>query len=81
MQDHDALPVMVSYQLMPSWFPCYACMCGTNYEASQLDHTVIGKYVDVRTSVHVLACYAIDARVMLSGQYTQLHVTTKYSNN
>ena len=40
---------------------------------------MIGKCVDVRTSI--LACYAIDARVMLSGQYTQIHVTTKYSNN
>ena len=42
---------------------------------------MIGKYVDVRTSVHVLACYVIDARVLLCGQYTQIHVTTKYSNN
>ena len=40
---------------------------------------MIGKCVDVRTSI--LSCYVIDARVMLSGQYTQIHVTTKYSNN
>ena len=37
-------------------------MCGTNYKASQLDHTVTGKYVDVHTSV--LACSAIDTGVI-----------------
>ena len=64
MQDHDALPVTVNYAVDAFMVPCYACMCGTNYKASQLDHTVIGKCVDVRTSI--LSCYVIDARVMLS---------------